>query len=105
MEKTNEIKNRKATFKIADIATHVLNNVNTTVLSEEGKVELKKSIWFKYPFNEIIVEELRTYDVARDIVINVQKELVLMTYSWYGEVMVCIEKYLRSEIERRGEEK
>lgn len=97
------MKINKIKINISELATHVVKSINTAALSEEGREALHDSILYKYPFKEFYAEEYTSYEIARDITMNVMKELIMSSLAWYEKVHDCIDDYIIEKFNENGD--
>jgi hypothetical protein len=83
---------RKCSTQISlfDVARRVMKQENLLLLlSEKGKESFKHAIVFGLPVRTVVVPndyESEIYDIARFLTIQVQNEITLSSYDWYGRV-------------------
>jgi hypothetical protein len=85
------------------VALVIENNLDLNIgLSEDGRKTLIKAIWMTfYPVTDIVlVGEYQTIAVSKRIVLNVQKELTLMSYSWCERLQDAITEILDKEVSK-----
>jgi hypothetical protein len=69
-------------------------------LSKEGKESLFHSIAFSLPVeNFVLTHNVDCFKIARHMIIEVQKELSLMSFEWYGKIYKAIDTFLKEKVE------